>query len=304
MTSLTQAEVLAEIAAARSDPRVPLCIVRDSSCGTPVLWNESTEYVRGSVQRYDTIRSATDEGGDAIGSWWSPNDSSLELELLDQLQTYRPWERPEELSRPGQEVISWSFTIGRFAASLSYPGDSEAGRQLSKLGMLMRRIPYWLIENTQGNSQSATLDCVAAVNSSGTVSVSLENRGTHTVVCANPFLAPQAWGDSVYVAVELAAPLSKPDRTGLGLIFQPLEINLLSLEPEPWNQTHLVIAPGTSLQLPCEAHLPANMNMTGHSLRAVFSDYDTVPAATLEELVQSVGAIQVLGRVFSVARSL
>lgn len=282
----------------RADPSLAFAVSRHSICGTPVLWEEHIKFARGDEQRFSTLRSPADEGGIAIGNWSSTDDPALATELIDILERLKPWALPSEPVEPGEQLITWNFTLDTFTRQLSYPTRSVLCKKLGDLDMRMRRIANRLTRNKTGTSQSANLVCSAQVDSSRSVHAYLENRGTLPALVFNPFRARESWDDVNYVRVELAAAVAEPDLTGLGLVYKSVPTTF-SCDAEPWQADYLLIDAGDQLELPLQAQLPAAAEVNGGYFRVVFSEYRPVNKTDADELAESTGAVQVRGRVFS-----
>ncbi len=280
---------------------VPFKLVRGGECGTPALWREKIVYEADKAQSFETLRSAADEGGFAIGKWQSPATVSILPELVHALEISGLWHLDAEPIEPGAEYINWSFTIGdadnsdTFDLVLAHASAKVMG--LVELDTLMRRIAAWLYQSNQGYQ----LNCVSDIEESDQaiqVKVSVENNGTIGCNIPNPMVMD--WNDTNYLSVEVALPEDPLNPTGLGLVYQSLPLKVEPNMVDRWQQAYLNLPPKTKITFPVAATFFKDQYKGGY-LRSVYSCYE---GNEMTDSVVDPSLDKLFGRAFSIEQPL
>ncbi len=277
---------------------IDFSIKRGTKCGTPELWGEEISYVLGGNQRYHSIRSAVDEGGQAIGNWYSEADPTIFEELLAALEQSQFWTLQNEAISPGEEYVYWQLIIGepneQEIVSITFPYDSTLKQTLQPLDLIMRRVAYLLSSQKLGYELIISVELDRTTNPSK-VAVNLHNLGNQACKVANPLA--QDFDDFSSVSIEVAAPEDPENPTGLGFQYRPIPMKVLDSLESPWGQTYITLAPKQSISVPILSIIDVKA-LYGHYLRAVFTCYGYSHGNSIEENQKLLPTI--LGKAFSI----
>lgn len=277
---------------------IPFSIKRGTKCGTPELWNEEISYDLGGSQRYHSIRSAVDEGGQAIGSWYSEADPTIFEELFAALEKSQFWTLQNEVISPGEEYVYWQLVIGepneQEKVSITFPYNSMLKKTLQPLDIIMRRVAYLLSSQKLGHELVVSVEIDRTTNPSK-VAVSLQNQGNQACKVANPLA--QDFDDFSSLSIEVAAPEDPENPTGLGFQYKSIPMKVQDSLESPWEQAYITLAPKQSIGVPILSIIDVKA-LHGHYLRAVYTGYGYSHDNAIEENQKLLPTIT--GKAFSI----
>jgi hypothetical protein len=253
------------------DPVDGFSIERVRRAGTPFYWEERITLVAGSDARFQTVRSAVDDGGEAIGSWAARATPEQLRSAARALVAAKIWERKSESLLPGQDELHYSYAAEPGVGSLVIAADSPLLFDLATLEGELREVANTLRDGHTG----AELRCAVSLQRESArrcvATITLENAGSRPGVVANPLLAPT---HDDYVRLETALPEAvQPGVTGIGPMFAPIEEPPRPTEwPAPWHEPYVLLPARSTLPLPLRIPMLITNNEQLY-VRAVISSY-------------------------------
>jgi hypothetical protein len=122
------------------DPLDGFSLERVRRAGTPYYWEERIALVAGSDARFETVRSAVDDGGEAIGTWAAKATPEQLRAAARAMVEARVWERSSESILPGQDELHYSYSAAPGLGSLQIAADSPLLFDLATLEGELREV--------------------------------------------------------------------------------------------------------------------------------------------------------------------
>jgi len=247
-----------------------LSVERVQRSGSPSVWDERISLSAAGEQKYETVRSAVDEGGSPIGRWWSGVPSTHFKEVAQALLASRMWSHASEQVSPGQELIEWRCAVRGAVASLVVAGGSPLLFSFSDLESVLRGMATDLMDAHHG----CELVCELALEKKGRgleAALSFRNDGDHDALIASPWRETPGFDD--YLRLEWGyLPREVPGVTSEGITYEPLTLARPPELPAPWTDAFVLIPAKSSLALPVTLSVESPAGAP-FSLRAVYSAY-------------------------------
>lgn len=247
---------------------------RYQASGEPIFWEENIQIDASGKQSCKRLRSAVDQGGEAIGHWLAAAEPEYVQLLAQELLRLNFWQLEDESIEPGEEAIQWKCRLGKAQKSLLVAADGDMLMPLSNLDLIMRRIANSLRDKQQGGMLITELALETQGTERAFLNLAISNPGQSSAYVGNPVLGN---GANDFLSIELGqATPSRAGVTDIGVLYQRYPVPTLKQTPAPWEQPYIELQPGTRLIWPEKIPLDLK-NFHGFFIRASYSYYSDVP---------------------------